>query len=353
VTYPQTRTANHAFLARTIGYAHQMAETPPRHTGLREDKPAADVVRKRGNPMVTQTIHVANHDINVSKLDKEFFPADHVSKGDVIEHYQAVADAMLPHLVGRPLVLRRYPDGIGAEGFVQQSASDYFRDWLHIVDVPKRGGEGTVSHVVCDDAAMLVYLANQATIEYHVWLSTIDRLDCPDRLVIDIDPPEGVEVATLRDVARRLRDLFGSMGLTPYVQATGGRGYHVVAALDRSEDYRFVRDLAADLADHLAAQDPDLLTTAQRKQHRGDRIFLDVNRNAYGQTFVAPYSLRARPGAPVATPLDWSELGRTTPNGQDLHTVRKRLAHKSDPWSSIDTHAAAPAAARTKLDALA
>jgi bifunctional non-homologous end joining protein LigD len=131
--------------------------------------------------------------------------------------------------------------------------------------------------------------------------------------MIDIDPPEGVDVATLRDVARRLRDLFSSIGLTPFLQATGGRGYHVVAALDRSDDYRFVRALATDMA-------------------------------------VAPYSTRARPGAPVATPLDWSELGRSTPDGYDIHNLRRRLARKADPWSTIGQHAAAPATVRGRLD---
>jgi bifunctional non-homologous end joining protein LigD len=301
--------------------------------------------------MATQRIHVAEHDIRLSNPDKELYPDEHVSKGDVIEHYQAVADAMLPHLAGRPLTLRRYPDGIDAEGFFQQSASSYFPDWLTTVDVPQRQGNGTVTHVTSDDVATLVYLANQATIEHHIWLSTVDKLDHPDRMVIDIDPPPDTPVTTLRVIARRLRNEFESIGLTPYVQATGGRGFHVVAPLDRSEDYAYVRELAADLADHLVVQDPDLLTTAQRKQRRGNRVFLDVNRNAYGQTFSCPYSLRARPGAPVTTPLDWAELGRATPNGYDLHKIRQRLARKKDPWSAMDSHAAAPAAAREQLAA--
>ncbi len=135
------------------------------------------------------------------------------------------------------------------------------------------------------------------------------------------------------------------------MQATGGRGCHVVAPLDASADYTFVRALASDLADHLAAQHPDELTTAQRKQRRGDRVFLDVNRNAYGQTFVAPYSLRARPGAPAATPLDWAELGRATPNGHTIRTVPKRLARKKDPWATLHG-AAAPRDVHAALDKL-
>jgi bifunctional non-homologous end joining protein LigD len=298
---------------------------------------------------MTPTIHVAEHDIKVSSLDKELFPADHFTKGDMLVHYVAVAEAMVPHLSGRPLTLRRFPEGIASEGFFQKDAPGHFPDWITTVEVPHRRSEGTVRYVVCDGAATLMYLANLSTIEFHIWTATVDDLERPDRLVMDLDPPPGVTVATLRSVARRARDLFAEIGLTPYLQATGGRGFHVVAPLDRSADFRFVRDLAGDIADHLAAGDPDLLTTAQRKNRRGDRIFLDVNRNGHGQTFAAPYSLRARPGAAVATPLDWDELSRSKPNGYTAASITRRLAHKSDPWADMDEHAAAPADVRARL----
>jgi bifunctional non-homologous end joining protein LigD len=267
-------------------------------------------------------------------------------------HYLTVADAMVPHLAGRPLTLRRFPEGIETDGFFQKDASDYFPDWIDTVEVAHRRSEGSVRYVVCDDAATLLYLANLAAIEFHIWTATVEQLDRPDRLVMDLDPPPGVSVATLRSVARRARDLFTELGLTPFLQATGGRGYHVVASLDRSADFRFVRDLAGDIAERLAAGNPELLTTAQRKNKRGDRIFLDVNRNGRGQTFVAPYSLRARPGAAVATPLDWGELGRSTPNGYTAASIGRRLARKTDPWEDIDDHAAAPAAVRERLEAM-
>ncbi|MFG3339938.1 non-homologous end-joining DNA ligase [Glycomyces sp. NPDC048151] len=296
--------------------------------------------------MSTQTMNLNGHDLKLSKVEKELFPRDHVSKGDIVDHCLAVADAMLPHLAERPLTLRRYPDGIDASGFFQKHAADYFPDWIRTERMRAEGG--TVDYVVCDDEATLVYLANQAAIEFHVWLSRVDRPDHSDRLVIDLDPPDGTTAATLREVARSARDLFGEVGLTPFVQATGGRGFHVAAPLDRSADFDLVRDLANGLADRLADADPRL-TTAQRKQQRGDRIFLDCNRNAYGQTFVCPYSLRARPGAPVATPLDWDELGRATPNGHDPASMRRRLARKADPWAAMDEHAASAAAARDRL----
>ncbi|WP_344481372.1 non-homologous end-joining DNA ligase [Glycomyces endophyticus] len=285
------------------------------------------------------TISVEGRDIEVSRLDKELFPEDHVSKGDLIDHYRAVARAMLPHLAGRPLTMRRYPDGIGEGGFFQKDASDHFPEWITTEKIAAHNDSGAVDYVVCDDEATLVYLANQATVEFHVWPATVDDLEHPDRLVIDIDPPDGTDPRTLHRVARRLRDVYTEIGLTPFVQATGGRGYHVAAPLDRTTGFDAVRELALAIADRLAAADPDLLTTAQRKDKRGDRIFLDVNRNGQGQTFVAPYSLRARPGAAVATPLDWDELGRSTPGRYTTDRIRRRLVRKADPWSAMDDHA--------------
>ncbi|MFG3340804.1 non-homologous end-joining DNA ligase [Glycomyces sp. NPDC048151] len=297
-------------------------------------------------------LHVADHDINITSIDKELFPEDHVSKGDMLLHYAAVADTMVPHLAGRPLTLLRFPHGIGRDGFFQKHPQGRVPEWVHTVEVPLRRSEGNVHYVVCDDAATLLYLANLLAIEFHIWTATTADIERPDRLVVDIDPPGEVPVAELRSIARRARDLYREVGLTPYLQATGGRGFHVVAPLDRSADFAFVRSLAGDLADRLAAADPDRLTTAQRKNKRGDRVFLDVNRNGHGQTFIAPYSMRARPGAAVATPLEWSELGRAVPDGFTAAAIARRLARKADPWADMDAHAAAPAAARERLDAL-
>jgi bifunctional non-homologous end joining protein LigD len=299
-----------------------------------------------------QELVVDDRSIAISNPDKELYPDEALTKSDVIEHYRQVADAMLPHLIGRPLSLRRFPDGIGHDGFFQKEASDFFPEWLEVVEVPRREDGTSMHQVVCRDEADLVYLANLATLEFHIWPSTMSALDNPDRLVIDIDPPNGTLVGELRDVARRLRDLVGRIGLTPYVQATGGRGFHVVAPLDASAGYDDVRDLARGVADQVAADDPDRLTTAIRKESRGDQIFLDVNRNGYGQTFIAPYSLRSRPGAPIATPLDWSELGKAEPSGFDLTRIRRRLAQRADPWRGIGEHAGATTTAIDMLEKL-
>jgi bifunctional non-homologous end joining protein LigD len=284
---------------------------------------------------------IENHRIVVSNPDKVLYPDDGLTKSDLVDHYRRVADVMLPHLYGRPLTLRRFPDGIEAEGFFQKEASDFFPDWIEIAKVPRRDGGAPVHHAVCDSAASLVYLASLATIEFHIWPSTVTALDNPDRMIVDIDPPDGVDTAELRPVARQIRRGVERLGLTAYVQATGGRGFHVVTPLDGSTDYDEVRRLARDLTDRIAAAGPDRLTTAIRKESRHGRIFLDTNRNGYGQTFVSPYSLRARPGAAVATPLDWRELGKATPNGYDIRRIGRRLSQRADPWRRIDEDALA------------
>ncbi|MFE0022578.1 non-homologous end-joining DNA ligase [Amycolatopsis sp. NPDC059021] len=276
--------------------------------------------------------------MDVSHADKTFYPGEGLTKGDVAGYYRAVADVMVPHLRGRPLTLRRYPDGIEGEGWFQKHPGEHFPDWVRVARVPRRGG-GTDPYVVCEDATTLLYLADQGTLEFHVWLSTVDAPDRPDRLVLDIDPPDGVTVGELRDVARRIRDRYEEIGLTAFVQATGGRGFHIVAPLDATAETDVVLKLSREIADSVAADDAGHLTTAQRKDKRGHRIFLDANRNGYAQTFITPYSLRARAGAPVAIPLDWHELGKAHPDGWTPEKARQRLARKKDPWHDIAAHA--------------
>ncbi len=284
----------------------------------------------------------------ISHGDKVFYPADGLTKADVADHYRAVADVMVPHLRGRPLTLRRFPDGIEGEGWFQKHPSEHFPDWIRVERVPRRDG-GTDEYVLCEDSETLLYLVDQATLEFHIWLSTVDAVDRPDRLVLDLDPPDGTPVAALRDTARRVRDRYTELGLTGFVQPTGGRGFHIVAPLDAKSDTDTVLTLSRRIADSVAEDDADRLTTAQRKDKRGERIFLDANRNGYAQTFVAPYSLRARPGAAVATPLDWSELGKASPDGWDPAKVRRRLSRKDDPWRDIAAHAGSADAALEKL----
>ena len=289
--------------------------------------------------MPDHALTIDGHDIALSNQDKVLYPDDGVTKGDVIDYYRRVADVLLPHLDGRPLTLRRSPDGVDHGGFIQQHADAHVPDWVTTAEVPARGDADTVRHVLCQDEATLVYLANLAALELHRWLARSATPDRPDLVVVDLDPPEDVAVGDLRTAVTAVRAAFDEAKLVPFVQTTGSRGFHVVAPLDGTSDEETVRLAIRRLADDLAAREPDQFTTEQRKAKRAGRIFLDTNRNGYGQTAVAPYSLRARPGAPVATPIEWDELSTATPDKYTLRSIPRRLARKADPWQDIREHA--------------
>lgn len=259
---------------------------------------------------------------------------------------------MVPHLRDRPLMMQRFPDGIDDDVIVQQQAPDHFPAWVRRAEVAKR--DGTVRHVVCDDAATLAYLAGQACITPHRWLGRADRPDRPDLLVFDLDPSGSdpdESFTAVRAGARAIAAVLDSTGLVPFVQTTGSRGLHVVVPLDRGADFDAARAFARDVADLVADDDPRRLTTEQRKQKRRGRVYIDTMRNVYAQTVVAPYAVRARPGAPVATPLEWDELSRQGmgPQRFTVCSVLRRLARKDDPWASVDDHAASLDAARRRF----
>jgi bifunctional non-homologous end joining protein LigD len=289
--------------------------------------------------------------VEITHPGKVLFPADGITKGDLASYYERVSEWMLPHVRARPVSMQRFPDGIAKKGFFHKDIPDYFPDWIRRAELAKAGG--TITHVTIYDSDTLVYLVGQNTITPHVWLSRADRVRQPDRLVFDLDPPGG-DFAAVRRAARRTGDLFRELGLAPFAQVTGSKGVHVWAPLRRGADFDEVRSFARDAADVLADRHPDELTIEVRKAKREGRILLDVARNAYAQTAVPPYAVRPRPGAPVATPLDWDELSdsRLRPDRWTVRTVLRRLRAKGDPWAEIQSHARGLSSPRRKLDAM-
>jgi bifunctional non-homologous end joining protein LigD len=275
-------------------------------------------------------VRAGRRTVRVSRPGKELFPEDGITKEDLARYYRAVAARMLPHLRGRPLMLERHPDGVGDRGFLQKDVPGHFPDWLHRAELPKEGG--TVTYAVCDEPAALVYLADQACITLHRMLSRAQRPDRPDRMVFDLDPSDG-DFAPVREAALELRALLDEIGLPSQVMTTGSRGLHVLVPLDGRADFDHVRDVARRAADLLARRRPDRLTTAARKAARRGRLYLDVQRNGYGQTAVAPYTVRSRPGAPVAAPIPWEavEDPELTARRWTLADVTELLAR--NPWS--------------------
>ncbi len=297
---------------------------------------------------MTLTLTAGRRQVEIRRPDKDLFGGA-VTKGDLAEYYLAVAPAMLPHLRDRPLNLERYPEGIGGQRIMQQRAGTYFPAWIDRVAVPKKGG--TVEHVVAADPATLVYLADQACITVHRWLSRRDRLDRPDLLIIDLDPPDDRDPDRVRRAALAISGLLGEIGLTCFAMTTGSRGYHVVVPLQRRADFDEVRAFARELGQLAEMRAPEMFTAEQRKAKREGKILIDVLRNAYAHTAVAPYAVRARPGAPVATPLRREELSDsgTRPDRWTLRDVPERLARDGDPWERLESDPQALGSARRRL----
>jgi bifunctional non-homologous end joining protein LigD len=295
--------------------------------------------------------HFGPYTVETSNEDKLLYPADGITKGDVIDYYTAIAATILPYLEDRPLTMQRFPDGIDEEGFYEKKRPDYAPDWVDGTTVRTR--DGSQKQIVCSNQATLAYLAQLACLTPHTWLSRRDRLDYPDRLILDLDPP-GDDFEPVRSAAMAARDLFDELGLPVFVMTTGSRGVHLVVPLDRVLGFDETRQFAQAFAAELARRHDRDLTVEQRKNKRGDRVFLDTSNNAYGQTTVVPYALRARPGAPVATPVEWSELADTATDARRwcLGNIRRRLGQRDDPWKTLTRHACGLGAAAKRLSDL-
>ncbi len=287
----------------------------------------------------------------LSNPDKVLFPEDGITKADMVEYYTRIAPLMLPHLKKRAIVMHRFPDGIHGETFYHKDAPEYFPSWIERASLPKE--DGKVAYVVADSAVDLAYLAGQACITPHVWLSRYDRPDNPDLLIFDLDP-SGNDFEIVRRTAFKLKELLSDLGLTPFVKTTGSRGLHVTCPLDRSADFDKSRAFAREVAGLIGSRDPENLTIEARKEKRGQRLLIDYLRNGYGATAVAPYALRARPGAPVAVPITWTELKNPGLNSQsyNMANIFRRTAGRKDPWAGMWRKAASIAGPRRKLDEL-
>jgi bifunctional non-homologous end joining protein LigD len=302
---------------------------------------------------MAQEITAGGIAVPLTHPDKVLFPGEGVTKADLARYYADAAGWMLPGLKDRPVTMVRYPDGLDGQRFFQKNAPSYFPGWIRRVTVGKEGGE--VEHVVCDKPATLVYLANQACIEIHAFTSRADKPGVPDQLVLDFDPPDGERFADVRRAALQARELLEhDLGLSSFVRTTGGRGLHVHVPLIRRADFDAVREFTHRAAAVLALRYPEAITTEQRKDKRADRIYADVMRNAYAQTVVASYGLRARPGALVATPLSWPEVeGDGLAPGQfTMAAVRARMAGGQDPWAAFTGSARGLGAALKRLSRL-
>jgi bifunctional non-homologous end joining protein LigD len=297
-------------------------------------------------------VEVDGRQIAITHPGKILFPRDRVTKSDLAEYYRRIAPLMLPHVRNRPLVLQRFPDGIEKPGFIQKAVAAYYPSWIRRVKVKKAGGQ--VEHVVADDAATLVYLANQACVTLHTWLSCADDVEHPDELVLDFDPSRDNDLASVVAGALTARELLEELDMPAFVRSTGSRGVHVVSPLDGKQDFDTVRAFARRLAEIIVDRDTGRFTLEAHKVNRQGRVYVDINRNGYAQSAVASYAVRARAGAPVAVPLDWAELRKKNfrPDAFTIATIFNRIEKVGDPWKDFARRRVSLRAADRKLSRL-
>ncbi len=321
----------------------------PVFVGLRPDLDARDcvrqsllLVRRQSNvaflpkDKAATTVEVDGRPLKFTNLNKVFYPGEGYTKRDVIDYYHEVAPLLIPHLAGRPLSLKRYPNGIGGEYFFQKDAAESFPSWLCTESITDSKEAPSKRMVICNDEATLLYLANLGCIDQNPWFSRVGTLDCPDFIVLDLDPyhcafDRIIEAAQL--VRRKLTEL----ELEGYPKTTGGDGMHIYLPIAAIYSYEQARMFAEIIARLVIGERPDLFTTprtvAQRKK---GMVYFDYLQMAWGKTISAPYVLRAYKGAPIATPLRWTEVIKgLSPLDFTLSNVRSRFDHLGDIFSPV------------------
>jgi bifunctional non-homologous end joining protein LigD len=296
---------------------------------------AGPTVRSHGNPSrASHSADVAG--VRISNADRVVYPGDGLTKLDVAEYYEAVAEWIMPGLVDRLLTIVRCPQGLASKCFFQKQVRQTLPPPVRGVEVEE--SDGVARYVAIDDLPGLITLVQFGALEIHPWGSRVDKLEQPDRLVFDLDPAPEVGWEAVMAAARRVRETLGGLGIESFVRTTGGKGLHVVAPLVRRADWPLAKRFAKAVADGLVARWPEEYIAVASKAQRRSKIFVDYVRNSRGATAIASYSTRALPGATIATPIDWDELTpRLEPQKFQVHSVVRRLQLlKRDPWHGFD-----------------
>lgn len=271
--------------------------------------------------------------VALTNLDKVYWPDDGYTKGDLIHYYYEVSESILPYIADRPLIMKRYPNGIRQHSFHQHDvheAPDYVRTApLEVED----GGGHTVDYIVGDNLPTLLYMANLGAIERHPWHSRLSNLDRPDWFVFDLDPGEGIPFETICELALVVRRLLDALGLESYPKTSGSRGIHLYVPVEPVYSYEQIADFAARVAAFVASENKEIATVERAlKSRKRGQIYLDHMQNARGKSVVAPYSVRPREGATVSAPLEWKEVEgkKLTPQDFNIKNILRRLERRGD-----------------------
>ena len=309
----------------------------PSFQGLRDDKPAAAVHRER--PMAEERRR-GRRTLRLTNLDKVFWPATGITKGDLLAYYEAVAPVLVPHLRKRPFTMRRYPDGVNGKVFFQKDAPQHMPEWIptfttQVTTRQTPRETRTIRMPVVNDALALLWMVNMGCIDMNAWYSRVDRADRPDFVLFDLDPSAGVGFRETVEVALLVKQALDELGLRSYAKTSGSDGIHVLVPVERRYSYSETRDLAAVVADAIARSNPGLATTEWKKSHRRG-VLIDANQNGLGRTIASAYSVRPGPGAPVSTPLLWQEVNeKLDPLVFTMDVVLERVRRLGDLYRPV------------------
>ena len=278
--------------------------------------------------------------------EKILFPSAKITKEEFVNYYKKVAKKILPLVKGRPISLKRFPNGIKKDRFFQKSAMDYYPKWIKLVSV-KRKGQPPIKMAIITNIDSLLYIANQVG-EIHIWLSLSNKPDVPDRLIFDLDPPKG-GLAKIKEAAKDMKNLLKQLRLPCFLMTSGSKGFHVVVPIKKQKTFKEVKAFAKDVATLLMKRYPQKYTTTPGKGKRKGKVFIDYLRNESAQTTIAPYSVRAIENAPIATPIEFNELSRVNPQSFTIRNFSKR---KKNPFARLDAKAVSLKNAEKKLKKL-
>ena len=286
-------------------------------------------------PNAAEVLELAGRDVKVTSPGKVLFREGGETKLDLVRYYAAVEEPLMRAMGGRPVLMQRFPQGAGGPSFFQKRVPESTPDWLETTTVQTVNGTPSRA-LVAADVAHVAWAVNLACLGFHVWPYKARDPDHADELRLDLDPQPGTGFAEARNAARELKALLDELGIAAFPKTTGNRGLHVYVRLQPRWDSYDVRRAAVAAARELERRRPDILTAAWWKEERGERIFLDYNQNAPHKTVFGAWSVRARPGGQVSTPVRWEELDETDPDALTLKTVPGKLAREGDPWADID-----------------
>jgi DNA ligase D len=282
-----------------------------------------------------QVLELAGREVRITSPDKVLFAERGETKLDLVRYYAAVAEPLMRTMGGRPVLMQRFPQGAGGSSFFQKRVPDSAPDWLQTTTVQTVNGTPSRA-LVAADVAHVAWAVNLACLGFHVWPHRADDPDHADELRLDLDPQPGTSFIEARAAATELKALLDELGIVSFPKTTGSRGLHVYVRLQPRWDSYAVRSAAVAAARELERRRPDILTAAWWKEERGERIFVDYNQNAPHKTVFGAWSVRARAGAQVSTPVRWEELDDVHPDELTLASVPGRLERDGDPWAAID-----------------